>query len=83
MANAQTDLDTLTDARGEPGQGAPGVSETSNTKIDYLYKNWRNEKNQTSSEFQLLDNAGTTVDQKAAVSDDGTTASKAEIVTGP
>lgn len=79
---AQTDLDTLTDARGEPGQGAPAVSASTNLKIDYLYKNWRNKKTQTATAANLLNDAGDTIDQTSVVSDDGTTFTKGEIISG-
>lgn len=75
--------EALLTARAEPGQGAPLVNATALAKLDYLYKNWRNKKTQTASEFDLYNDAGDTVDQKATVSDDGTTATKGEIATGP
>ena len=53
------------------------------TKLDYLYKAWRNKKTQTATTFSLFDDAGTTVDHKSTVSDDGTTATIGEIATGP
>jgi hypothetical protein len=67
-------LSLLDDARSEPGQGAPPVNPDAMTKLDYLYKAWRNKKTQTATTFSLFDDAGTTVDHKATVSDDGTTA---------
>ena len=75
-----TELDTAT---GEPGQGAPAASAKRGDKIDYLYKAWRNKETQTETTYGLYDDAGTTVDQKATVSDDGTTFTKGEVVTGP
>ncbi len=71
------------DTYAEPGQGAPAATASLVTKINYLYKSWRNKKEQTSSTFSLYDDAGTTVDQKSTVSDNGTTATRGEIVTGP
>lgn len=79
----QADLDTLTDARGEPAQGAPPVSTTTNEKIDFLFKAWRNRSNQTATLYQLFNDDATTVDHKATVSDNGTTAEKGEVVSGP
>lgn len=84
-------LKTLIDAitayfttnRAEPGQGAPAASTTFLSKIDYLYKTWRNEKRQTSNQWSLYNDAGDTVDQKSTVSDDSSTTIKGEIVTGP
>jgi len=72
-------LAALDDPRGEPGAGAPPVNPDAMTKLDYLYKAWRNKKEQTSSAFSLYDDAGTTVDHQATVSDDGTTATFGEI----
>jgi hypothetical protein len=72
-----------TDTYAEPGQGAPGATISLSDKISYLYKAWRNKTEQTSSTLSLYDDAGTTVDQKATVADNGTTASRSEIVTGP
>lgn len=76
-------LSLLDDTRGEPGQGAPPVNPDLATKIDYLYKAWRNQKTQTSTTWSLFDDAGTTVDQKATVSDSGGTATFGEIGSGP
>lgn len=73
----------LTAARGEPAQGAPGVSISHLAKLDYLYKAWRNKTEQTATQYSLYDDAGTTVDHKAAVSDDATTFTRGEIATGP
>lgn len=75
-------LALLDDARGEPGQGTPPVNPDLATKIDYLYKAWRNRKTQTASEFALYADDGTTKDQEAAVSSDGTTLVIGEMATG-
>jgi hypothetical protein len=75
-------LALLDDPRGEPGQGSPAVNPDAMTKIDYLYKAWRNRSTQTASEYALYADDGTTKDQEAAVSDDGTTFVRSEIVTG-
>lgn len=71
------------DAYAEPGQGAPAATATLAAKINYLYKAWRNKKTQTATTFSLFADDATTVDQKATVSDDATTATIGEIVTGP
>lgn len=77
-------LDVLnTDTFAEPGQGAPAATASLAAKIGYLYKNWRNRKTQTSTVWSLYNDDATTVDQKATVSDDGSTATKGEIATGP
>lgn len=72
-----------TDTSGEPAQGAPPATASLRTKIDWLFKAFRNKKTQTATEWDLFNDAGTVVDSKATVADDGTTASKAEIVSGP
>jgi hypothetical protein len=76
-------LAMLDDARGEPGQGTPPVNADAMTKLDYIYKAWRNKSDQNSTTYQLYADDASTVDQKATVSDDGTTATKGEIATGP
>ncbi len=75
-------LALLDDARSEPGQGAPPVNPDAMTKIDYLYKNWRNRKTQTEDTWTLFADDATTTDQKATVSDDDTTGEKGEVATG-
>lgn len=77
-------LDVLnTDTFAEPGQGAPAATATLAAKINYLYKAWRNKKTQTSTTWSLFADDASTVDQKSTVSDDGTTATRGEIATGP
>ena len=77
-------LDVLnTDTFAEPGQEAPGATISLVKKIGYLYKAWRNKKTQTSSAYNLLADDATTVDQKATVSDDGTTTTVGEVASGP
>lgn len=72
-----------TDTYAEPAQGAPGATISLAAKIGHLYKAWRNRSNQTSTTYQLFNDDATTVDHKATVSDDGTTAEKGEVATGP
>lgn len=81
--NAEVVDALATDTYAEPGQGAPASTTTLAAKINYLYKSWRNKKTQTSDTWKLFADDTTTVDQKATVSDDGTTATKGEIATGP
>jgi len=66
-----------------PGQVAPPLAPTRDQMASHLYKNYRNRKEQTATQWSLMADDETTVDQKATVSDDGTTAIKQEIVTGP
>jgi hypothetical protein len=72
-----------TDTYAEPGQGAPGTTISLAAKINYLYKAWRNKSTQTSTTYSLYDDAGSTVDQKATTSDNGTTFTREEIASGP
>ncbi len=77
-------VDTLaTDTYAEPGQGTPGATVSLAAKIGYLFKAWRNKSTQTATEYDLYNDDAATVDQKATVSDDATTATKGEIETGP
>ncbi len=73
----------LTDAQAEPGQGAPAVNASPLTKIAYLFGALRNKVTMTSSVFSSYADDGTTVNYKATVSDDGTTFTRGEMVTGP
>ncbi|MBL4591189.1 MAG: hypothetical protein JKY96_04450 [Phycisphaerales bacterium] len=76
-------LALLDDPRTEPGQGAPPVNPDIATKIDYLYKAWRNKGTQTATTWSGYNDGGSVVDQKTNVSDDGTIATRGEIITGP
>lgn len=77
-------LDVLnTDTFAEPGQGSPAATASLVAKIGYIYKFLRNKVTQTSTIFSVYNDAGSVVDQKAAVSDDGSTFTRAEIETGP
>jgi len=83
LTNLSAVLALLDDPRAEPGQGTPPVNADLATKIDYLYKNWRNLKDQSATGFNLYNDAGSTVDQKATVSEAAGVVTKTEIVTGP
>lgn len=72
-----------TDTVTLPGQEAPPVTPTMEEAVAWLYKVFRNKKTQNATDWKLYDDAGSTVDSKATVSADGTTATKAEVVTGP
>lgn len=72
-----------TDTYAEPGQGAPGATISLAAKIGYLYKAFRNKLTQTATTLSIYNDAGAVVDQKATVSDDGTTFTRGEIGTGP
>lgn len=66
-----------------PGQLAPPLTPTLDEAVGWLYKVLRNRKTQTSTLWALMADNESTVDAQATVSDDGTTAIKQEIVTGP
>lgn len=78
-----SDVALIETTRAEPGQGAPAATTDFMTKIDHLYKAWRNKTEQTSTTMSIYDDAGTTVDTKSTISDDGTTFTSGEKVTGP
>lgn len=81
--NAQV-LDVLNvDTFAEIGQEAPSATQTIRKMLAYLYKAWRNRSTQTSSQYTLYADNATTVDQKAACSDDNVTYDRGEIGTGP
>lgn len=83
QVNAEV-VDTLnTDTYAEPAQGTPGATITLAQKIGFLYKAWRNKSTQTASQYSLLNDDAATVDHKATFADDGTTATKGEVSTGP
>ena len=67
----------------EPGQETPPATTTLVKKIGYLYKAFRNRKTQTSTTLSLYADDALTVDQKATVSDDGSTFDHGEIGIGP
>jgi hypothetical protein len=72
-------VDTLT----LPGQTALTNTPTFAEAVTANYKNLRNKKTQTASQWSLLADDATTIDQKATVSNDGTTTTKGEIESGP
>ena len=72
-----------TDTHAMPAQGAPPAAPTYEQILAHFWESYRNKLEQTASEFRVYDDAGTTVQRKAAVSDDGTTTTRGEIATGP
>lgn len=77
-------VDVLTvDTYTEPGQGAPPMNAALVEKIGFLYKAWRNLTEQDATGYRLFNDAGTVVDQKAAISEAGGTTTSGEIVSGP
>ncbi len=72
-----------TDTSGEPAQGAPSATTSLRTKIDWLYKFMRNKIETTATQISLYDDAGSTVGSKSTISDDATTFTRGEFVSGP
>ena len=71
------------DTYAEPGQEAPPATAPLSVKISYAFKALRNRHTQTADTFRLYADDAVTVDQKAAVSDDGVTFDRGELATGP
>lgn len=76
-------LALLNSARTEPAQGAPPVNPNMATKVDYLYKSWRNKKDNDGTTTKLYADDATTVDHKQATSEAAGTVTKGEWATGP
>ncbi|MEE9584776.1 MAG: hypothetical protein V3W51_04765 [Candidatus Brocadiales bacterium] len=72
-----------TDTITLPGQEAPPLTPTFEEVAGWQHKVLRNRKTQTSTDWKLLADDESTVDAKSTVSDDGTTAIKQEIQSGP
>lgn len=72
-----------TDTITLPGQAAPPLAPTHREMISWLYKVLRNRQAQTATQWNLYADNETTIDTKATVSDDGTTAIRQELVSGP
>jgi len=70
-------------AMAQPGQEAPTATNNLARMVAYLFKAWRNRKVQSSSQYSLYNDNATTVDQKATVSADGTSADVGEVASGP
>jgi hypothetical protein len=83
QVNAQV-LDVLnTDTFAEPAQGIPAATTTLAYKIGFIYKTLRNKKTATATAINIFNDDTTTVDHKRTISDDATTYTEEEIVSGP
>ena len=71
-----------TDTVAEPSQGAPPATPTMEEIQAYLYFWLRNKTVTTADETAMYDDAGTTKLMKAALTDSGTTFTKAEYISG-
>lgn len=71
------------DTYGEPGQEAPGVTVSLVKKIGYLYKAWRNKKDNDGTTRNLYGDDAATVDQKSPVAEAAGTVTTDEWESGP
>lgn len=83
QVKAQAVAALATDTYAEPGQGTPAATNSLAAKIGYIMKAWLNKSDQNATLYELYNAAGAVVDQKATVSDDGTTFTKGGVVSGP
>ena len=67
----------------EIGQVAPSATATLRDMIKWMYKLSRNRITATATQINVYDDSGATVDNKATVSDNGTTFERAEFGAGP
>ena len=70
------------DTVSEMAQGAPPVDPTFEQILNYIYRQLRNKVETTSTETATYDDSGTTKLFKAQLSDDGTTFTKGELISG-
>lgn len=71
------------DTYAQPGQEAPAATTTLSMMLRYCYKLLRNRITQDATTLSIYADNGTTVDQKATTSDDGTTYVRGKIGAGP
>ena len=69
-------------AMSDLAQGAPSVTASVFTAINYLYEAWRNKTTTTATLITLTKDDGSTGLVKSTISDDGTTFTKGEFITG-
>lgn len=86
LSSAQVNTEVVdalfTDTISELSQGAPAATPTIATALMLLYMMVRNKLDVTSSVLEVHNDAGTVICKKA-LTDDGSTYSEAEMVTGP
>ena len=84
-SSVNTEVDTALNVTtyAEPAQGAFPATDTIVGKISMLAKTLRNKKTSTATLIEIFNDDTTTVDHKRTISDDGTTYTEEEIVTGP
>jgi len=69
-------------AMSDLAQGAPSATASVLTAINYLYEAWRNKTETTATRITTYKDDGTTELTRSTISDDGTTFTKGEMVTG-
>ncbi len=69
-------------AMSDLAQGAPSATASVFTAINYLYEAWRNKTTTTATLITVLKDDGSTGLVKSTISDDSTTFSKSEFITG-
>jgi uncharacterized protein YjbJ (UPF0337 family) len=72
-----------TDTYSSPAQGTPPAGPDLASKISYLYKFAISKVTQTNNTLSVFNADASTVDHKATVSDDNTTYTRGNIVSGP
>lgn len=80
--NAEVVDALATDTYAEPAQGAPSATTTLAAKINYLYKAWRNKKDNDGTTTNLYADDGTTVDHKQTTGEAAGTVTAGEWATG-
>ena len=83
QVSTQVAAELATTTYAEPAQGTPPATTDLRSKIGYLYKAWRNRTTQTATLYRVYNDDAATADHKASFSDDGTTADRGEVATGP
>ncbi len=67
----------------QPGQELLAANQTRDKMLAFVYKGFRNKLEQNATEIKMYNDDASTVDQKATISDDGTTYTRNELTTGP
>jgi len=80
--NAEVDTALGTTTYAEPAQGAPAATATLAAKINYLYKFWRNKKDNDGTETTIYADDATTPDHKQTTTISGGTVTLDEWTTG-
>jgi hypothetical protein len=83
QANAEMVDALATDTYAEPGQGAPSATTNLAEKIGYIHKFLRNKIVTDSTTIEVYNDAGTVVDQKSTIGDDGTDFTRGKFGSGP